>query len=162
MKFEDMIKDGMTVEEIKDLVEKVSQSSADTVRTKYSQRIKEIEGQTATQEKTGVDLSEINSIREELALFRTERDAAARRKALESAKLPTDLADVLNFDVNDTEVVAKLSEAFNAHALNSGYVPSGAHGQPQGVTKEEFSKMNYTKRVELSKSNPDLFNALSK
>lgn len=144
MKFKEMIKEGMTAEEISDLVELVSQSSADTVRTKYSQKIKEIEGQEATQP-TGVDLSEINSIKEELALLRGERESAARRKALEAAKLPTDLADVLTFDVNDTDVVAKLSEAFNAHALNSGYVPSGAHGKPQGITKEEFGKMNYTK-----------------
>lgn len=161
MKFNEMIKDGMTVEEIADLVEKVSQSSADTVRTKYSQQIKELEGRQATQP-TDVDLSEIETMKEELALLKQERESSARRKALEAAKLPTDLADVLNFDVTNTEVIAKLSEAFNSHALNSGYVPKGAHGKPQGVTKEEFSKMKYTERVELSKSNPDLFNALSK
>lgn len=158
MDYNELIKDGMTAEEIRGLVEKVAQSSADTVRTKYSNKVKELEGQAATQ--PTFDLEEINSIKEEIKLLKGERETIARRKALEAAKLPVDLAEVLNFDPSNTEVIAKLGEAFNSHALNSGYVPSGAHGKPQGVTKEQFKKMNYTERTALMESNPDLYNSL--
>jgi hypothetical protein len=35
------------------------------------------------------------------------------------------------------------------------------HKSNQGITKEDFKKMNYQERVALSESNPTLFDALS-
>ena len=158
--YNELIKEGMTVEEITGLVEKVAQSSADKVRTKYSQGKKQLEGQLATQ--SPFDSEEFVQMKSQLNELKSLQEAENRRKALKEAKLPETLADVLNGSL-DTDTIAKLSEAFNSHALATGYVPAGANGQPQGViNKSDFRKMTYTERVNLMNTNPDLYNALAK
>lgn len=83
--------------------------------------------------------------------------------------LPTDLLDfVVSETAEDTMArINKLEQAFkNAVAAQvktviGGNSPKASVATPTGITPEKFATMNYKERLELLKSNPELYKRLT-
>lgn len=133
---------------------KMVQSETDKVRTQYVQKIKELEG------KLPVEKTE-----QELALEKKEQELKQLEKnlvvksVLQKSNLPDELAKYFNFD-NAEEFEKEFSEVINKKTLEDSFKPTD-HKSNQGITKEQFKKMNYQERVALEENNPTLFQALS-
>jgi membrane protein involved in colicin uptake len=111
----------------------------------------------------------------ELAEFEKERKQFYREKLeleatkiLSEKKLPTDFAHLVLADDNQQTLdnINKLEENWNKaieEAVSErlkGKTPKSGGGSKGGVTKEEFNRMGYTRRLELKKTNPELYNEL--
>ncbi|MGF7184958.1 vacuolar-type H+-ATPase subunit I/STV1 [Desulfitispora alkaliphila] len=115
---------------------------------------------------------------QEEILQQKERELADRELKLEKISLfkekewDLDLVDyVSGEDIDEIEEKAeKMLEVINKVAEkkvkerldNSAYTPPTSKTQSKGVTKEDFEKMTYQQRVDLKKTNPELYEKLSK
>ncbi|NBI06630.1 hypothetical protein [Senegalia massiliensis] len=152
-------KENMTKEDY----EKAIQGAEDRVRTQlYSEKIKPLET-----ELEGLKPSQKSE--KELELEKKEKELLAKenqfkvRDTLEKHNLPKDLGKYINIsDELDIEDVGKeLGEIINNFVLDSSYKPEKKVNKGDAISKEDFKKMNYTQRLELYDSNPDLYKKLS-
>lgn len=146
-------------EEVKEKVEKLIQAEADRVRTEYSKKVKELEKYKPEEEnEITKKLKELEDREKEL----NKRDSVNKiTESLKNKGLDGQLTKFLNLEgVNDLETyIQELTEVINKQT--NGYIPKN-HKQSNGITKEEFEKMNYTERVNLYNTDKELYNILSK
>ena len=64
-------------------------------------------------------------------------------------------------DKVETEI-GSLKEIFNNAQIQSGFKPDSHKSKEDSITKEQFKKMGYLDRLNLFKSNNELYQKLSK
>lgn len=144
-------------------VNKVIQSETDKVRTEYSKKIKDLESKLPkkmTDEEKALD-ERIKALEErEKAIAEKEYMTTVQGK-LKDKGLNEQLAQYLNVQgVEDLETyIEDIAKVIGSQLQE--YKPRG-HESNVGVTKEQFSKMNYIERMNLFETNRQLYDALSK
>ncbi|AEY67847.1 hypothetical protein [Clostridium sp. BNL1100] len=154
---QNMAKEGLLSKED---FEKALQSESDKIRTKYVQEKKILEDELA---KLRPKEKELEAKQQELLAKEAELKAKEKQYLIQDAltknNLPAGLAKYLNSD--DVEGMAKeVTEILNTHLLSGSFKPS-THQKNEGITKEQFQKMNYAQRMELFKTNPELYKKLA-
>ena len=158
-------KDAETVTMSKADYDKAIQSAEDKIRGHYSKEIKDLKDKI--KELTPVEKSqaEIDLENRIAALEESERNVAAQKKRLEFQENLTNkgldkaLVDFLKEDTDVDALVSVVDGIVKSRMKSTGYVPT-EHSSDDKVTIEEFQKMPYSKKVELSEKNPTLFNRL--
>lgn len=145
---------------------KAIQSAEDKLRGKYSKEIKELKDKI--QELTPVQKSqaEIDLENRIAALEESERNIAAQKRRLDvQENLPNKgvdkaLVDYLKDDADVDALVNIIDGIVKSRMKSNGYVPT-EHSSDEKVTPEEFKRMTYSQKVELSERSPELFKRLS-
>lgn len=146
--------------------DKAIQSAEDKLRGKYSKEIKELKDKI--QELTPVQKSqaEIDLENRIAALEESERNIAAQKRRLDVQENLSDkgvdkaLVDYLKDDADVDALVNIIDGIVKSRMKSNGYVPT-EHSSDEKVTPEEFNKMTYSQKLELSERSPELFKRLS-
>lgn len=149
-------------EEQKENVTKLIQSAEDRVRTDYSKKLKEANDEVAKYkpvEKTEAEKALEERIAalesKEVELSNREKKIALEGK-LKARGLNPELASYLNLGENEEEGLNNISNYF----LGNSTVPTG-HTESKGITKKEFSQMDYNQRMKIFQENPQLYQSLT-
>ncbi|MBC8588422.1 hypothetical protein [Paratissierella segnis] len=144
-------KENMTKEEF----EKAIQSAEDTIRTDYVKKLKALESKLPTQK-----------TEKELALEQKEKELLAKEREykikdmLEINQLPTGLSKYISAE--DIDVAGQeISTILNEYLLNNSHKPTKHNNGGDTVTKDQFKSMNYSERLKLEQTNPELYKKLS-
>lgn len=145
---------------------KAIQSAEDKLRGKYSKEIKELKDKI--QELTPVQKSqaEIDLENRIAALEESERNIAAQKRRLDVQEnlsnkgVDKALVDYLKDDADVDALVNIIDGIVKSRMKSNGYVPT-EHSSDEKVTPEEFKKMTYSQKLELSERSPELFKRLS-
>lgn len=146
--------------------DKAIQSAEDKLRGKYSKEIKELKDKI--QELTPVQKSqaEIDLENRIAALEESERNIAAQKRRLDVQEnlsnkgVDKALVDYLKDDADVDALVNIIDGIVKSRMKSNGYVPT-EHSSDEKVTPEEFKKMTYSQKLELSERSPELFRRLS-
>ena len=144
-----------------DAVRKYVQSETDKVRTDYSTKLKNANDELNKYKPKEKSEQEKTLDERTKSLDEREKAIAEREKSLDLTKklsekgLPADLAKYLNVD--DDEALNSISNLL----LSNGNVPK-SHPKNNGITREQFKKMNYMQKAKLFAENPELYKKLSK
>lgn len=146
--------------------DKAIQNAEDKLRGKYSKEIKELKDKI--QELTPVQKSqaEIDLENRIAALEESERNIAAQKRRLDVQENLSDkgvdkaLVDYLKDDADVDALVNIIDGIVKSRMKSNGYVPT-EHSSDEKVTPEEFNKMTYSQKLELSERSPELFKRLS-
>lgn len=143
MDFDFERKESYSYEDVQGLLSRFVQSETDKVRTEYSKRLKSVQEQLDSvkpKEKTEA----------EKALDKRQAELDQREKLLncKAAGIPEEFAAMFSPDA-DFEKLGKL------FAGNSGYIPQD-HRKSDGMTKDEWNKLDYSAQAELFAKNPEL------
>nr|UVM92960.1 MAG: protein of unknown function DUF4355 [Bacteriophage sp.] len=146
--------------------DKAIQSAEDKLRGKYSKEIKELKDKI--QELTPVQKSqaEIDLENRIAALEESERNIAAQKRRLDVQEnlsnkgVDKALVDYLKDDADVDALVNIIDGIVKSRMKSNGYVPT-EHSSDEKVTPEEFNKMTYSQKLELSERSPELFKRLS-
>lgn len=141
-------KENMTQEEF----EKAIQSAQDKVRTEYSNKLKEKQN-----EDKGIE-EKFNELMERNKELEAQNHRMELVNKLTEKGLSAELADVINFGEDVESTLTKLEGIMNK---DSNFVPTGHKGNEMTITKEQFSQMGYSERVNLADTNPELYSRLS-
>lgn len=141
-------------EKVKDLKSDVPQKDSETELFK-----KELQDklQALEQKEKEIAKKEKEIARKEMELKLTE--------TLNKNGLPQQLSKYLNIEgVEDVEsYIKEVKEVLNIQLSNANtYKPNAHKGQTEGITKEQFNKMSYVDRLNLFKTNEELYKQLSK
>jgi len=144
-------KENMTKEEF----EKAIQSAEDKIRTDYTKKVKDLEDKLPPQ-KTD----------KELELETKEQELLAKEKqykikdVLELNQLPTGLSKYISAE--DIDVAGQeISTILNEYLLNNSHKPTKHNNNGDSVTKDQFKNMNYSERMKLEQTNPELYKKLA-
>lgn len=146
--------------------DKAIQSAEDKLRGKYSKEIKKLKDKI--QELTPVQKSqaEIDLENRIAALEESERNIAAQKRRLDVQEnlsnkgVDKALVDYLKDDADVDALVNIIDGIVKSRMKSNGYVPT-EHSSDEKVTPEEFKKMTYSQKLELSERSPELFKRLS-
>ena len=146
--------------------DKAIQSAEDKLRGKYSKEIKELKDKI--QELTPVQKSqaEIDLENRIAALEESERNIAAQKRRLDVQEnlsnkgVDKALVDYLKDDADVDALINIIDGIVKSRMKSNGYVPT-EHSSDEKVTPEEFKKMTYSQKLELSERSPELFKRLS-
>lgn len=146
--------------------DKAIQSAEDKLRGKYSKEIQELKDKI--QELTPVQKSqaEIDLENRIAALEESERNIAAQKRRLDVQEnlsnkgVDKALVDYLKDDADVDALVNIIDGIVKSRMKSNGYVPT-EHSSDEKVTPEEFKRMTYSQKVELSERSPELFKRLS-
>ena len=144
-------KENLTKEEF----DKAIQSAQDTIRTDYVKKLKALESKLPPQ-KTDKEL-ELET--KEKELLAKEREYKIK-DMLEINQLPTGLSKYISaddIDVAGTEITTILNE----YLLNNSHKPTKHNNGGDSITKEQFKNMNYSERIKLEQTNPELYKKLA-
>ncbi|PJI07665.1 MULTISPECIES: hypothetical protein [Clostridium] len=167
-KEEDIKVKTFTEEEVKNLLNAKVQSETDKVRTEYSKKLKTTEDELnkyKPKEKSQAEIELENRLK---VLEDKEKEVSKKERLLnisdelEKQGLPKQLNKYL-LEVKDTATeINSLKEIFNNAKLDNSFKPQSHASTKDSITKEQFLKMGYTDRLNLFKSNKDLYDRLSK
>ncbi|MDF2844045.1 MAG: hypothetical protein K0R00_2471 [Herbinix sp.] len=156
---------GLTADQI-EAVNKAIQSETDKVRTDYSLKLKTANDELSKfkpNEKSDAEKALEQKQREleqkELEIANKEKSYKLKDKLTEKGLSP-ELAKYLNAGDDLDKFVDELSGTFNNLLVNNGFKPSD-HKKSEGITKEQFAKMNYMERAKLQDEKPELYKILS-
>lgn len=157
-----------TEEEVTKLLKAKLQSETDKVRTEYSKKLKDKDDELnkyKPKEKSETEIELENRLK---VIEDKEKEVSKKERLLnisdelEKQGLPKQLNKYL-LEVKDTATeINSLKEIFNNSKLDNSYKPSSHNSQKDSITKEQFLKMGYADRLNLFKSNKELYNRLSK
>lgn len=136
--------------QLTEFINKRVQSEGDKVRTEYSAKVKELE-QYKPVEKTA-EQKELEELKTELANTKFQ-------KSLNDIGVSDELGKYLKSDINIDEF-KKFYEGFKPNTQKD-FQPT-THAKDEGISKEQFAKMDYSKRAKLYTENPTLYAQLSK
>ena len=142
--------------------DKAIQSAEDKVRGKLSKQIRDLETRVkelSPVEKSQAEIDLENRIAaleaSEKAVADRERKIATQEK-LSASGLDKTLVDYIKDDADIDALSNIVDEIVKSRMKSSGYVPTD-HDSEGKVTKEEFSKMSYSQKVEYSQKHPESF-----
>lgn len=154
----------------KEDLDKQIQSSNDKIRTEYSKKLKDANDELNKYKPKDKSPAEIEMEKRLKILEDKEKEVAKKEKVmnisskLESQGLPIQLAKYLS-GVEDDKVeteIGSLKEIFNTAKINSGFKPDNHKSKEDSITKEQFQKMGLMDRMNLFKTNQELYEKLSK
>lgn len=164
-KTKDSYKDFVDKNTYKDSITKADYDKAIATKNKeYNKQIKDLQDELTKYKP--VEKSDAEKALEQRLVKLEERENQMKDKEalinladnLKANKLPEALASYLNPDSD----IAKITEIFNKHLLDSSYKPDNKQTSNfTGVTKEQFNKMSYNDKVKLYQENKELYNQLS-
>lgn len=146
---------------------KIVQSETDKVRTEYVKKVKALEEELAglkPKEKSDAEIELENKLKE---MQEKEQELAQKERYFKTVEvlskngISPSLAKYINIDIENEEEIENFKNTFNQTLMNNNYKPS-SHQSNEGITKEDFSNMSYSERLEIYKENPELFKQLSK
>ena len=153
-----------------ELIKKI-QSAEDRVRTKYIKKIKALEEQLKELKPKELSAEE-KALQDKLkALEQREKEIARKEMEIKVSEtlrkngLDAQLSKYLNLQgVEDVEsYIKEIKEVLNSQFSNTNiYKPNAHKRQTEGITKEQFNKMSYVDRLNLFKTNEELYKQLSK
>ncbi|MDW7662710.1 MAG: hypothetical protein SCL54_14980 [Bacillota bacterium] len=158
MKYAELFKEGMTVEEFNQAIEKTVQSESDRVRTEYTKQIKELEGKLPVEKsQTEIELEErIKKVEKK------EREFKLIEK-LEEKKLPKGLSKFIAVGDDELESIGdELGKILSGIITDNSFKPTGHKKTENVTTKEQFKQMGYTQREKFATDNPELFEQYTK
>lgn len=141
------------------------QSAEDKVRGKLSKEIntlKEKIKELSPVEKSQAEIDLENRI---AALEESERQVQEQKRKLEiqellsGKNLDKSLVDFLKDDADVEALSNIIDEIVKSRMKSNSYVP-GDHTSDDKITPEEFKKMSYSQKLELSEKSPELFKRL--
>ncbi len=138
--------------------DKAIQSAEDRVRTKAAKEYKALEAKLPV-EKTQAE-KDLEARMAEIEAKQAEVDAkdkaVALKSALQDAGIDIALADYLKTDIDVKALSEAVTAISNAKRAANGYVPPSGHDNNKGVTLDEWTKMDWDKKVAIRESNPEL------
>ncbi|QXE20035.1 DUF4355 domain-containing protein [Clostridium sp. 001] len=146
------------------------QSETDKVRTEYSKKLKDANDEINKYKPVQKSEAEIEMEKRLKVLEDKEKEVARKEKVmnisskLKEQGLPEQLAKYLSGVENDkveTEI-GSLKELFNNAQIQSGFKPDQHKSKEDSITKEQFQKMGLMDRMNLFKTNQELYEKLSK
>ena len=144
-------KENMTKEEF----DKAIQSAEDKIRTDYSKKVKDLESKMPTPKTE----KEIELETKEKELLAKEREYKIK-DMLEINQLPTGLSKYISAE--DIDVAGQeISTILNEYLLNNSHKPTKHNNNGDSVTKDQFKNMNYSERMKLEQTNPELYKKLA-
>lgn len=148
-------------------VSKKVQSETDKVRTEYTKKLKKLEDRLAELEPKDLSPAELEMKRrlDELETKQAEVEAKEELLNLQSRlsemNLPKSLVTYLNGNCDVGEFAKMIDGIVIERNKGLGYQPT-PHVNADGMTQEKWKKLNYSQKVELYNSNPDLYNKFMK
>lgn len=136
--------------QLTEFINKRVQSESDKVRTEYSGKLAELE-KYKPKELTD-EQKELESTKKELADLKF-------KSSLKNIGVSDDMAEFIKSDV-DMDKFKKFYEGFKPNTQKD-FQPT-THTKDEGISKEQFAKMDYSKRAKLYTENPTLYAQLSK
>ena len=136
--------------QLTEFINKRVQSESDKVRTEYSGKLAELE-KYKPKELTD-EQKELESTKKELADLKF-------KSSLKNIGVSDDMAEFIKSDV-DMDKFKKFYEGFKPNTQKD-FQPTN-HAKDEGISKEQFAKMDYSKRAKLYTENPTLYAQLSK
>lgn len=136
--------------QLTEFINKRIQSESDKVRTEYSGKLAEFE-KYKPKELTD-EQKELESTKKELADLKF-------KSSLKNIGVSDDMAEFIKSDV-DMDKFKKFYEGFKPNTQKD-FQPT-IHAKDEGISKEQFAKMDYSKRAKLYTENPTLYAQLSK
>ena len=127
-------------------IQKLVQGETDSVRTEYSQKIKDLE-QYKPQEKSETEIA-LEKAQNELANYKF-------METCKSKGINADLAQYLKSDA-DLDAVLKVIPTKSADFVPNGVNTTGACG----ISRADFKKMTYTEKAKLYTESPELYASL--
>lgn len=137
-------------EQLTEFINKRVQSESDKVRTEYSGKLAELE-KYKPKELTD-EQKELESTKKELADLKF-------KSSLKNIGVSDDMAEFIKSDV-DMDKFKKFYEGFKPNTQKD-FQPTN-HAKDEGISKEQFAKMDYSKRAKLYTENPTLYAQLTK
>lgn len=149
-------------------IKKMLQSETDKVRTEYSKKLKDKDDELNKYKPKEKSEAEIELEKRLKVLEDKEKEVNKKEKLLNISNeldkqgLPKQLAKYLvGVDDVDTEINS-LKEVFNNSKIDGSFKPDNHTGTKDSITKDQFMKMGYADRLNLFKSNKELYDRLSK
>lgn len=139
-----------------EILKKFQQSTEDRVRTNYSEKIKVLESEL--KKNKPVELTEEQQTIKEL---KKELQKERFNNQLKGLGVSDDMAQFLKTDLD----LDKFKDFYSNLKANSGsndYVPTNNQNEGAGITKEQFTNMNYEQKAELYQESPELYAQLSR
>lgn len=148
---------------------KLTQAEGDKVRTEYSKKLKDTADELNKYKPKQKSEAEIELENRLKVLEDKEKEVQGKEKLLDITTklneqgLPSQLGKYLT-GVEDVETeINSLKEVFNNLKIDGSFKPDKHNkGAADFITKEQFLKMSYMERMNLFKSNKDLYDRLSK
>ena len=144
-------KENLTKEEF----DKAIQSAEDKIRTEYSKKVKELE-----------DKLPVPKTEKEIELETKEKELLAKEREykvkdmLEANQLPSQLSKYISAE--DIDVTGgEIATILNDYLLNNSHKPKKHNNGGDSITKEQFKNMNYSERMKLEQTNPELYKKLA-
>ncbi|UZW14331.1 DUF4355 domain-containing protein [Clostridium pasteurianum] len=164
-----------TEEEVQKLLNSKIQSETDKVRQNlYKEKIKPLEDELVKLKPVDKSESEIELENRLKVLEDKEKEIQAKERLIKVSEtlkdngLNSQLAKYINLQgVEDLESYTKelagvLQKHITDSQINNSYKPSNHTGNKDVISKDDFIKMSYADRVNLFKSNEELYKRLSK
>lgn len=149
-------------------VERLIQSEQDKVRTEYSKKLKDTTEELSKYKPKDKSESEVELENRLKALEDKEKEISNKEKllnisnTLEEKGLPKQLAKYLQGAEDLDTSITEVQGLFNSNKLDNTYKPSNHQSTKDAISKEQFMKMSYSDRVNLFKTNEELYKRLSK
>lgn len=158
--------EGLTPEQLAD-VQKLVQSREDRIRTDYSKRLKDANDELARY-KPKEKSEEEKVFEERISLLESrEKEIAEKERAMQIADklkekgIPAEFAQYLKIGEDMEKDIESIGAAFGGLFLSNGNKP-GNHVVNQGITKDDFKRMNYPERAKLFQEDNRLYKILCK
>lgn len=149
-------------------IQKLLQSEADKVRTEYSKKLKETQDELLKYKPKEKSQEELTLETRLKALEDKEKEISKKESLLNVTNklkeqgLPSQLSKYL-VGVEDVETeINSLKDVFNSNLIDSSFKPKNHSSAGDSISKEQFLKMNYMERLNIFKTNKDLYERLSK
>ncbi len=158
MKYAELFKEGMTVEEFNQAIEKTVQSETDKVRTDYTKQIKDLEVKLPKEKSQ----SEIELEERIKNVEKKEREFKLIEK-LEEKKLPKGLSKFIAVGDDELESIGdELGKILSSIISDNSFKPTGHKKTETVITKEQFKQYGYTQREKFATEHPELFEQYTK
>ena len=138
--------------ELNEFISKRIQSESDKVRTEYSAKMAELEKYKP---------KELTNEQKELQATKQELADLKFKKSLSDIGVSDDLGKYLKSDI-DIDEFKKFYEGVKSRTQENKDFQPTTHAKDEGISKEQFAKMDYSKRAKLYTENPTLYAQLSK
>lgn len=151
-----------------DELQKLIQGAGDKVRTEYSKKLKNVEEELnkyKPKTKTPAEIELENRLK---ILEDKEKEVSKKEKLLDIESklkeqgLPSELGKYLTTAENIETEITGLKEIFNNSKIDNSYKPSNHTSNKDSITKDQFIKMGYADRLNIFKTNKELYDRLSK
>ena len=149
-------------------IKKILQSETDKVRTEYSKKLKDKDDELNKYKPKEKSEAEIELEKRLKVLEDKEKEVNKKEKLLsisdelDKQGLPKQLAKYLQDTEDVTTEIENLKKVFNNSKIDGSFKPDNHTGTKDSITKDQFMKMSYKDRVNLFKTNKELYDRLSK